>query len=166
MGLQLIICHEKELLSSLSSIKLVLMRNKCYQGKLDCTGTISGAETRGDKSPPVIWLYPPPNSLKMVHICIPSNNLNGCTAERKFGEKKCSILAEDLLFFFFCSSPKIGERKCSISEEDLFFWSSPEFGEKKCSVCIFRLVFTKFPHLNKIEVEVHPPNVENRAKLG
>ena len=24
---------------------------------------------------------------------------NGCTSERKFGEKKCSILVEDLLFF-------------------------------------------------------------------
>ena len=29
----------------------------------------------------------------------------------------------------------------------------------------FSLVFTKFPHLNKIVVEVHPPDVENRAKL-
>ena len=32
--LQLIICHKKELLSSRSSIKLALIRNKCYQ----CTG--------------------------------------------------------------------------------------------------------------------------------
>ena len=150
----------------------------------------------------------------MVHFCIPFNNLNGCTAERKFGEKsvlffpktfffcssskigggggvllkktfffsfffwsspkigekKCSISEEDH-FFFFWSLPEIGKKKCSISEEDLFFifyffWSSSEFGEKKCSVCIFRLVFTKFPHLNKIVVEVHPPNVENRAKMG
>ena len=31
MRLQLIICHKKELLSSLSSTKLVLIRNKCYQ---------------------------------------------------------------------------------------------------------------------------------------
>ena len=34
MRLQVIICHKKELLSSLSSIKLVLIRNKCYQCKL------------------------------------------------------------------------------------------------------------------------------------
>ena len=36
MRLQLIICHKKELRSSLSSIKLVLIRNKCYQCKLVC----------------------------------------------------------------------------------------------------------------------------------
>ena len=41
MRLQLIICHKKELLSSLSSIKLVLIRNKCYQFKLVCTGTMN-----------------------------------------------------------------------------------------------------------------------------
>ena len=40
LRLQLIICHKKELLSSLSSIKLVLIRTKCYQCKLVCTGTI------------------------------------------------------------------------------------------------------------------------------
>ena len=37
MRLQLIICRKKELLSSLSSIKLVLIRNKCYQCQLVCT---------------------------------------------------------------------------------------------------------------------------------
>ena len=37
MRLQLIICHKKELLPSLSSIKLVLIRNKCYQCQLVCT---------------------------------------------------------------------------------------------------------------------------------
>ena len=31
MSLQLIFCHKKELLSSLSSIKLMLIRNKCYK---------------------------------------------------------------------------------------------------------------------------------------
>ena len=41
MRLQLIICHKKELLSSLSSIKLVLIRNKCYQRKLVCTSTMN-----------------------------------------------------------------------------------------------------------------------------
>ena len=41
LRLQLIICHKKELLSSLSSIKLVLIRNKCYQCKLVCTGTMN-----------------------------------------------------------------------------------------------------------------------------
>ena len=37
MRLQVIICHEKELHSSLYSIKLVLIRNKRYQYKLVCT---------------------------------------------------------------------------------------------------------------------------------
>ena len=41
MKLQLIICHKKELLSSLSSIKLVLISSKCYQCKLVCTDTIN-----------------------------------------------------------------------------------------------------------------------------
>ena len=41
LRLQLIICHKKELLSSLSSIKLVLIRNKCYQCKLVCSGTMN-----------------------------------------------------------------------------------------------------------------------------
>ena len=56
-------------------------------------------------------------------------------------------------------------KKCSILVKDLFFWSSLEFGEKSVSFAFF-LVFTKFLHLNKIVVEVYPPNVENRAKLG
>ena len=38
MRLQLIICHKKELLSS---VKLVLIRNKCYQCKLVCTSTMN-----------------------------------------------------------------------------------------------------------------------------
>ena len=37
MRLQLIICRKKELLSSLFFIKLVLIRNKCYQCQLVCT---------------------------------------------------------------------------------------------------------------------------------
>ena len=41
LRLHLIICHKKELLSSLSSIKLVLIRNKCYQCKLAFTGTMN-----------------------------------------------------------------------------------------------------------------------------
>ena len=41
MRLQLIICHEKELLSTLSFIKLVLIRNKCYHCKLVCIGTMN-----------------------------------------------------------------------------------------------------------------------------
>ena len=41
MWLQLIICHKKELLSSLSFIKLVLIRNKCYRCKLVCTRTMN-----------------------------------------------------------------------------------------------------------------------------
>ena len=42
MRLQFIICQKKELLSSIfSSIKLVIIRNKYYQSKLVCTGTIN-----------------------------------------------------------------------------------------------------------------------------
>ena len=41
MKLKLIICHKNELLSSVSSIKLVLIRNKCYQCKLVGTGTMN-----------------------------------------------------------------------------------------------------------------------------
>ena len=41
MRLQHIICHKKELFSSLSSVKLVLIRNKCYQCKLVCTGSMN-----------------------------------------------------------------------------------------------------------------------------
>ena len=41
MRLQVIICLKKELLSSLSSIKLVLKRIKCYQCKLVCTGPMN-----------------------------------------------------------------------------------------------------------------------------
>ena len=41
MKLQLIICHKKELLSSLPSTKLVLVRNKCYQCKLVCIGKMN-----------------------------------------------------------------------------------------------------------------------------
>ena len=41
LRLQLIICHKKELHSSLSSIKLVLIPKKCYQCKLVCTGTLN-----------------------------------------------------------------------------------------------------------------------------
>ena len=41
MKLQLIICHKKELLTLLSSIKLVLIRNECYQCKLVRIGTIN-----------------------------------------------------------------------------------------------------------------------------
>ena len=41
MRLQLIICHKKEVHSSLSSIKLVLIRDKCYLCKLVCTDTMN-----------------------------------------------------------------------------------------------------------------------------
>ena len=41
MSLQLIICRKKELLSSLFSIKLELIRKKCFQCKLVGTGTIN-----------------------------------------------------------------------------------------------------------------------------
>ena len=71
----------------------------------------------GGYIPPITWLYPP-NNLRMVHFSIPHNNLKGCTAERKFGEKSVLLM---LKTFFFWSSPKIGEKKCSILGEDLFF---------------------------------------------
>ena len=39
--LQVIICLKKELLSLLSSKKLMLIRRKCYQCKLVCTGLMN-----------------------------------------------------------------------------------------------------------------------------
>ena len=41
LRLQLIICHKKVLRSSLSSVKLLLIGNKCYQSKLVCIGTMN-----------------------------------------------------------------------------------------------------------------------------
>ena len=41
MKQQLVICDKKELFSLLSSIKPVLIRNKCYQCKLVCVATIN-----------------------------------------------------------------------------------------------------------------------------
>ena len=41
MRLQFIICHKKELLCLLFSVKLALIRNKCYQCKLVCTVTMN-----------------------------------------------------------------------------------------------------------------------------
>ena len=41
MRLQLIIYNKNKLFSSLSSVKLVQKRNRCYQCKLVCTGTIN-----------------------------------------------------------------------------------------------------------------------------
>ena len=93
-------------------------------------------EGDGGYIPPIIWMYTP-NILRMVHICIPPNNLNGCTSERKFGEKNVLFLLKTFFLVF------------------TWIWG------KKCFVCFF-LVFTKFSHLNKIVVEVHPPML----KLG
>ena len=84
----------------------------------------------GGYIPPIIWLYPP-NRLRMVHFCIPPKNLKGCTAERKFGEKKCSSLAKD---FFFGLHLKSGRKSVLFLEKTFFFWSSPKIGEKKCSI--------------------------------
>ena len=41
--------------------------------------SLRGAETRGegDISPTIIWLHPPPNSLRLVHICMG----DGCTSK-------------------------------------------------------------------------------------
>ena len=45
-----------------------------------------------------------------------------------------------------------------------FFGSSPEFWDKSVPFAFFLGVFTKFPHLNKIVVEVHPPQCS--TKIG
>ena len=80
--------------------------------------------------------------------------------------KKSVLFLLKTYFFFFGLHLKSGRKSVLFLKKTfLFFWSSPEFGEKKCSISIFLLVFTKFQHLNKIVVEVHPPNVENMAKL-
>ena len=111
-----------------------------------------GAETRGvgDISSPIIWLYPP-------------NILNGFTSERKFGEKRALFLMKTFTFFFW-SSPEFGKKKFGkklkiIFDEDLFFLFVLHLnsGRKSVPFAFFSLAFTKFPHLGKIVVEVHPP---------
>ena len=62
---------------------------------------IATSNSQGCRNPGGMGEIYPPNSLRMVHICIPPNNLNGCTAERKLGGKKCSIFDEDLFFLVF-----------------------------------------------------------------
>ena len=47
-------------------------------------------------------------------------------------------------------------KKCSIFDKDLFFGLHLNLGKKVIHLHFF-LVFTKFPNLNKIVVEVHPP---------
>ena len=74
----------------------------------------AGVPKPGGDIPPIIWLYPP-------NSCIYPNNLNGCTAERKFGGKKCSILAEDLFFGLHLNS---GRKSVLFA---FFFWSSLNF---------------------------------------
>ena len=81
--------------------------------------------------------------------------------------KKCSNFDED---FFFCwSSPECGEKSVLFLMKTFFFWSSPEFGEKSVPFAFF-LVFSKFPHMNKIVVEVHLPPMlkigQNWGKIG
>ena len=80
----------------------------------------------------------PPKSLRMVHICIPSNILNGFASERKYGEKSALFVMRT---FFFC----------------FFFGLHLNSGRLNVPFAFFSLVFTKFPHRNKIVVEVHPP---------
>ena len=62
-----------------------------------------GAETRGgwgNISPPILWLYPP-NSLRMVHICILPNNLRmGLQLSVNLGEKSVLFLLKTFFFFF------------------------------------------------------------------
>ena len=157
-------------------------------------------------SPPIVWEWSTCASPPII--------LNGCTAERKFGEK--SVLSrwrpfffalhlksgrKSVLFlkklFFFGDHLFLGWKTvwiCNFGRkirlnfgDDLFFFfleitcfwaekpfefSTPAeiFGSKQWKfesrslavVSLFqilatRLVFTKFPHLNKIVVEVHPP---------
>ena len=66
-----------------------------------------GAETRGGISPPIIWLYPPPN------------NLNGCTVHLSENWGKSVLFL--MKTFFFGLHLNLGKKKCSIFNEDLFF---------------------------------------------
>ena len=58
------------------------LKKSCHNGSKRTADR--GAETRGGMGG---YIPETPNSLRMVHICIPLNNSNGCTFERKFGEK-------------------------------------------------------------------------------
>ena len=129
MRLQLIICHKKELRSSLSFTKLVLIRNKCYQCKLVCIAT-RGAKTRGRwgiyphnfphnltvftliiwvwstyASPPILWLWSASQRKSLL----------------EFGEKSAPVLVKTFVFSVFTW---IRGKKCSIFGEDHFVWSS------------------------------------------
>ena len=76
------------------------------------------------------------------------------TSERKLG-KKCFVSDED----FFCGLHlNLGKKSVLFLMKtfSFFFWSAPEFGEKSVPFAFF-FIFTKFPNLNEIVVEVHPP---------
>ena len=94
--------------------------------------------------PPIVWVWSTSASPPIIWL--------RCTSERRcpleFGEKKCFIFGEDLYYyyFFFGLHLNLGKKSSIFGEDLLFFW-----------------VFTEFAHLNKIVVEIHPPNVENRA---
>ena len=99
-----------------------------------------GVETRGGWGvyiPPIIWLYPPQKFENGPHLH-PPNNLNGCTSERKLGEKSVLFLMKTFffLFFSFWSSPEFGEKERSIFDEDLFFGLHLNLGKK-----VFHLLF-------------------------
>ena len=97
----------------------------------------------GGYIPPIIWLYTP-NSLRMVHFCIPPKNLKGFTAERKFVEKSVLLL---LRTFFFGLHLKSGRKSVLFLEKAFFFGLHLNSGRKSVLFAFFFfLVFTKFPH--------------------
>ena len=96
-----------------------------------------------------------------VHL----NNLNGCTYERKFREKSVLFLLKT--FFLFWSSSEFGEKSVLFLIKTFIFVFGLHLNLGKKSVPFaFFLVFTKFPHLNKIVVEVHPLQCWKLGKIG
>ena len=144
---------------------------------------LRGAKTWGgwgDISPPIVWEW--------STSAYPPRFLMGLHQSENLGKKVLYIWWRP--FFLFVLHLNLGRESVLFLTKTFFFvlflffiWSSPEFGKKKCSIFnnfffflhlnsgrksvpfAFSLVFTKFPHLSKIVVEVHPPNVENRVKL-
>ena len=75
----------------------------------------------GDIFPPIIWLHPP--NIRMVHFCIPPNNLKECTVQLSLnlGKKVFFSCWRPFLFGLHLNS---GRKSVLFA---LFFWSSQNF---------------------------------------
>ena len=109
--------------------------------------------------PPIVWEWStsafPPIIWMGVHLSVNVGETVFYSCWRPF-------------FLFFWSSPEFGEKKSSILDEDLsfFFWSSPEFGEKSVPFAFFWSSLSFHTWTKSWSRFISPPNVEISAKLG